>query len=36
MKWSQKAATFTQKMTPDDIQKWTDWSQKIAKTAMGQ
>ncbi|WP_300675384.1 hypothetical protein [Soonwooa sp.] len=36
MDWAQKAQGFTQKMTPEDIQKWTDWSQKIAKSAMGQ
>ena len=35
MEWAQKAQTFTQKMTPEDIQKWTDWSQKIANSAMG-
>lgn len=35
MEWAQKAQTFTQKMTPEDIQKWTDWSQKITNSAMG-
>lgn len=34
--WAKKASEFTQKMTPEDAQKWVDWSQKIAAAAQGQ
>ena len=36
LEWAKKAADYTQKMTPEDAQKWVDWSQKIATAAAGQ
>lgn len=33
VEWAQKSQEFTQLMTPEDIQKWSDWAQQLAAGA---
>ena len=34
--WTKKASEFTQKMTPEDSQKWIDWTNKLKAMANGE
>lgn len=33
IEWAQKSQEFTQMMTPEDIQKWSEWAQQLATGA---
>ena len=33
VEWTKKASEWTQKMTPEDSQKWIDWSSKLQDAA---
>lgn len=33
VEWSKKASEWTQKMTPEDAQKWFDWASKLHDAA---
>lgn len=34
--WAKKASEFTQKMTPEDSQKWIEWTNKLRAMVEGQ